>query len=283
MNPAARIRRFLQTAALAVLAGYAWLSFSGKLPYSTLLWDEYLLSDSIQALTGLDWSGYATGWAARRGVEWMSWMSGAIFLLAFLAVLAGKRFRWGKYPVFASVVLLLLVAALHGVDKIFFTVQFAEYTLQWGCLLLWHSAECSQERDLRRIYTWGAVAAAATFAAHGLYALNVFPRPGHFTAMTMQILRVSEGGAAAFLSIMGALDLAAALGVLLPWALARRIGLGYMVAWGLSTTAARYVAHVHFHLPWWPHTLLEWTPEVLIRFPHFLTPLSLWYFKNTNA
>ncbi len=283
MNPAAPIRRFLQTAVLAVLAGYAWLSFSGKLPYSTLLWDEYLLSDRIEALTGLDWSRYATGLTARRGIEWVGWIGGAIFSLTFGAVLIGRRFPYIRYLLYPSVLLLVLVAVLHGVDKIFFTVQFAEYTLQWGCLLLWYSAERSQERDLHRIYIWGAVAAAATFAAHGLYALNVFPRPGQFTAMTMQILQVSERGSAMFLSVMGALDLVAALGILLPWALARRIGLWYMVVWGLLTAAARYVAHVHFQLPWWPRTLLEWTPEVLIRFPHFLAPLSLLYLKKTSA
>ncbi len=280
MNPAVRIRRLLQTAALAVLAGYAWLSFSGKLPYSTLLWNEYLLSDTIHALTGLGWSEYATGWVALRGMEWLGWIGGIIFLLAFVAVLVGGRLHWGKYLVFTSVILLLLVAVLHGVDKIFFIVQFAEYTLQWGSLLLWYSAERSQERNLRHIYTWGAAAAAATFAAHGLYALNIFPRPGHFTAMTMQILHVSEGAAATFLSIMGALDLVAALAVLLPWTLARRISLVYMIVWGLLTAIARYAAHVHFQLPWWPRALQEWTPEVLIRFPHFLAPLSLWYLKK---
>jgi hypothetical protein len=38
---------------------------------------------------------------------------------------------------------------------------------------------------------------------------------------------------------------------------------------------ARWVAHVDFGLPWWAAAIAEWTPEVLIRFPHFLVPLFL--------
>ena len=57
------------------------------------------------------------------------------------------------------------------------------------------------------------VAIAVTFISHGLYALNYYPRPGHFTEMVMDILGVKEATAILFLNVAGILDFVIAVGI----------------------------------------------------------------------
>lgn len=148
-----------------------------------------------------------------------------------------------------------------------------EYALQWGTPLF--LAGWLLAKNENRIM-WGIrIAAAVTFAAHGLYALGAVPRPGNFIEMTMTILQVSQDTAAHILTVAGLADWLAAVLIILPFPKWQRTALVYMVVWGLLTTLARWVAHVHFDLPWWPQTFLVWTPEVLIRTSHFLVPLAL--------
>lgn len=47
------------------------------------------------------------------------------------------------------------------------------------------------------------IAAALTFAAHGLYAMGYYPVPLNFRMMTTEILSISEEGSLRFLEIFG--------------------------------------------------------------------------------
>jgi hypothetical protein len=281
MAPAKYSRIFwpLSIAAVALFIGYAWLCFSGKTPHYVFFWDEKLLGGFVSNWLGMSWDDYATNPAVSRNIDRFISATGVFFLLCSAAVFGLRRF-----PALAQTLLILgsvqilMLAVLHGIDRHFFLVQFSEYALQWACpLLLIAAARWDGLRAVskQKVLFFMRVAAAVTFAAHGLYAAGVFPRPGHFTEMTMSILKISEGSAVQFLIVVGILDLIVAAALFVPLKRMQMTALGYMVLWGFLTAMARWVAHVDFGLPWWAAAIAEWTPEVLIRFPHFLVPLFL--------
>ncbi len=270
-HPEQLVFRLLQISVAATLAGYAWLCFAGKVPYSALLWNEPLLAPWLKNVLGIDWASYSTSYYPIKVLEIVS--GGFLSVSLLVVVLFLGKSGLSKILLGISTFFLLINAVLYGIDRIFFFVQFAEYALQWSSplfLLAWVNNRANHAKFLNYAF----LACAITFAAHGLYALGVFPRPAQFVEMTMSILRLSENGAVHLLIIAGYLDILVALLVLVPSRIVRTTALSYMVVWGFLTTAARWVAHVKLHLPWWPDTLLEWTPEVLVRFPHFLAPLA---------
>ncbi|HFC01090.1 MAG TPA: hypothetical protein ENJ53_09830 [Phaeodactylibacter sp.] len=116
------------------------------------------------------------------------------------------------------------------------------------------------------------VATAITFVSHGLYALNYYPRPGHFTQMVIDILGVSEVSAGQFLTGAGILDFAIAIGIFIPQKFGKTM-LWIAVLWGFCTTMARIFGH--FYLDMMEDTLTMWTHEAMYRMPHFLIPLAI--------
>lgn len=264
----------LQLAAVLTLFGYAWLCFTGKAPLPVLYWNEQWLSSTVQILSGMSWEAYLASPATARFWQWVEWGMGSLLALSAISVIGSKFIpRISAAFLFAGAFIILLFSVLYGFDKIFFWAQTPEYALQWGSPMLLAVGLLSKNKS--RILTGLRIATAIIFAAHGLYALGLAPRPGNFIEMTMSILPVSQSTAGHFLSLAGILDVVVAILVLLPFPKWQRAALFYMVFWGLLTTLARWVAHVHFDLPWWPQTFLAWTPEVLIRTSHFLIPLAL--------
>jgi hypothetical protein len=264
----------LQIAAVLTLFGFAWLCFTGKSPLAVLYWNEQWLSSIVQTLSGMSWKEYLASPATARFWQWVEWGMGSLLALSAISVIGSKFIsRISAAFLFAGAFIILLFSVLYGFDKIFIWVQTPEYALQWGTPMLLAVWLLSNNKS--RILSGLRIAAAITFAAHGLYALGLAPRPGNFIEMTMSILPVSQSTAGHFLTLAGILDVVVAILVLLPFPKWQRVALVYMVFWGLLTTLARWAAHVHFDLPWWPQTFLAWTPEVLIRTSHFLIPLAL--------
>jgi len=273
-QPSSNFFFFFQIAAVLTLLGYAWLCFTGKTPLSVLYWNEQWLSGAVQVLSGMTWKAYLASPATARFWQWVEWGMGILMVISAISVIGVKRIpRISAAFLFAGAFIILLFSVLYGFDKIFIWVQTPEYALQWGTPMLLAIGLLTKNQF--RILSGLRIVAAITFAAHGLYALGIVPRPGNFVEMTMSILHVSQNTAGHFLTIAGAIDLLAAVLVLIPFPKWQRAALMYMVIWGLLTTLARWAAYVHFDLPWWPQTLLAWTPEVLIRTSHFLIPLAL--------
>ena len=262
----------LQVAAVSVLWGYACLCFLEKPPFSAFFWNEDLISPWLF----IPWDAWISEYADDRFLKNVSRITGFWLLIAGFALLFVRKIPRPAYFLgFSGAAILCGIAVLNGMDKIFFTVQFAEYMLQWGSPLFLIFAWRNKVWPLWFIRFMKA-AAAITFAAHGLYAMGVFPRPGHFVEMTMSILHVEEGSAIQFLNLAGWLDLVVATLIWIPRQNLQRVAFAYMVFWGTLTTLARWVAHVHPELPWWRESLIAWTPEVMVRLPHFLIPLVLW-------
>lgn len=117
------------------------------------------------------------------------------------------------------------------------------------------------------------VTLALCFVGHGIYALNLSPLPADFLIMTMNLTHLSEEGALSFLSLMGTLDLMAAIGLFLPIHEIRRSALIYMMIWGLLTALARPLGQPMVSLL---SHLVQWGPECIWRLTHALIPLWLW-------
>ncbi|UTW64317.1 hypothetical protein KFE98_09315 [bacterium SCSIO 12741] len=117
----------------------------------------------------------------------------------------------------------------------------------------------------------GLILATLTFAGHGLFALNWYPRPGIFIDMVIRAFHCSESSAELFLMVIGVLDLS--LIFLVAFKKTRKYALWYMVIWGLLTALARPL--FNFDPQFASATLAQWIPEALIRAPHFLIPLWL--------
>ena len=73
---------------------------------------------------------------------------------------------------------------------------------------------------------------ALCFIGHGLYALDIAPLPAEFVNMTMQITHLTEESSRYFLSLIGCLDLMAAIIIYIPIHEFRRSALLYMMVWG---------------------------------------------------
>ena len=111
------------------------------------------------------------------------------------------------------------------------------------------------------------------FIGHGVFALGYFPVPADFVVMTMNILRLSEANAFTFLTLVGSLDLLAALLIWLPIRELRRGAIIYMVVWGALTALARPLGLPSSSA--FEHLIL-WGPEGLWRLSHALVPLWIW-------
>jgi len=262
----------LLLASISVCWGYAILCVLEKIPFSAFFWNENLL----RPILFTSWESWISDYANGSFLKVFSMITGIWLLAAGFAILWIRQFpRTAYFFVISGTVVILKIAVLFGVEKIFFAVQFAEHMLQWGSplfiVIAWRHT-----RWPPKLITFMKASVAITFAAHGLYALDVFPRPGHFVAMIMTILDLKEGAAIQFLNLAGWLDLIVAAMVWIPLKGLQRPALFYMVIWGTLTTLARWVAHVHPHLPWWGESMAAWTPEVMVRLPHILVPLVLW-------
>lgn len=111
------------------------------------------------------------------------------------------------------------------------------------------------------------------FIGHGLYALDIAPLPTDFVNMTMQILHIEEANARSFLTIVGSLDLLAALLIFIPIHELRRSALIYMMIWGGLTALARPLGQPF--LSFLDH-MIQWGPECIWRLTHAVIPLWLW-------
>lgn len=113
-----------------------------------------------------------------------------------------------------------------------------------------------------------AAATAVTFIMHGIEAILAHPgfidmTLGVAQQLSFGLIALSETQARYLLLVVGILDIAAALGLLL---LRNKAALCWVVAWGLFTAALRCLNYGHGGLP-----------DAIIRLPHGLLPLLLWH------
>ncbi len=262
----------IQLATVSVFLGRAWQHWRWDAPFRTLLWDEQWMSPIISGLFGWNWIEYIQNPAVDQFIQGSIRGVGVLYFLCALAALGIKKLpRISRIVLWMGAFSLILLALLYCKERFFSVGQFFEYSLQCGSplLLIYLSKKASPSKNLLLAVK---LAIAATFTAHGLYALGYYPRPVHFMEMTMNILGVGEESAILFLNAAGVLDLIISFGIFLPWRWAKYC-LGYAVFWGLATTVARVWAY--FNWEWLGAILEQWLHESVMRFPHFLIPLAV--------
>jgi len=262
----------LQVATFAVFIGRGWQHWRWDAPYRALLWDEQWMSGIIRTLLSIEWASYIHAPVVEQYIQWsIKGMGVFYFVCAIAALLIKKIPSIAKPLLWLGGVSLLFLAGLYCKERFFSIGQFFEYTLQFGSpfLLLYLAKPNSISSNLILVVK---IAIAATFTAHGLYALGYYPRPVHFMEMTMNILGVEEANAVRFLNTAGILDFIISVGIFLPWRWAK-YSLLYAVGWGFATSLARLWAH--FHWNWMGDFLVQWLHEFVMRFPHFLIPLAV--------
>ena len=265
----------LAVAAVATFGGHAYEYLCFDSPLRVLLWDEGLLSGGLARLAGVAWADYLADARAPALVAGVTVATGLLWAAAAVACACSLRSpsRWTRVTVAAGWGALLIHAALVTRDHFSHLAQLLEFGIQLAAppLLLVASVRGIGAEASGRLRRGGLVAVAVTFAAHGLYAVGVYPVPGHFVDLTLAILGGGEAAARTFLLVVGALDL-----LLLPLLLARATrayALAYATAWGLLTAAARAVAGFDADFP--AATLHRHLFATVFRLGHGLLPLAL--------
>ncbi|GAA4827959.1 hypothetical protein [Algivirga pacifica] len=248
-------------------------------PFRTFFWDEALLKPVVEGLFRVNWHYYVTSPVMDSWINGMVTGTGVLYIMAAIAVFFLKADQPYKYVakgiVLFSGVGLFILAVLYSKEKFFQLGQLLEYSAQVGTpfLLLYMT---QKERKFPVLVAKGLV--ALTFVCHGLYAVGFYPLPGSFVDMTIQTLHVTEGQAKVFLHIAGVLDFVVAIGIFVPRV--AQTMLLYMAFWGGVTSLARITGH--FQEAFLFDTISYWCPQMLLRVPHALLPLTLyWHLKQS--
>ncbi len=269
----------VQLAAISVFLGRAWQHIFWDVPYRSLLWDEELMSYILPWFSNTPYEDFITNVdnddAIQHVVEGIGWF---YLVCAVVAIFIKKIPRVFSYILWIGTASLVFLAFLYCKERFYQLGQFWEYILQFGSpiflFVLWKKQYISE----KLIFAM-KVAIAITFIAHGLYALNFYPRPGNFIQMVIDILGVNESTAIIFLNVAGVLDFAIAIGIFLKGKI-RDAALLYAIFWGLATSIARIWSHLYIDML--EDTLMVWVHEAVYRMPHFLIPLAVYYFYKKS-
>ncbi|MEM6967695.1 MAG: hypothetical protein AAF573_23235, partial [Bacteroidota bacterium] len=251
----------------------AWQHIFWDAPFRTVLWDEAWMNAILPLFSSMTYEDFITNLdiddAIQSSIRATGWF---YFLCALVAIFIKKIPKVLTYLLWLGSLSLMVLAFLYCKEKFFQWGQFWEYSLQFSSPLflffLWKN-----QNVIDRLILWMKITIAITFVSHGLYALNYYPRPGHFTQMTISILNVSEANAVTFLNIAGILDFLLAIGLFLNKKIVK-LSLAYAIFWGFATTMARIVAHVSFDMM--EEGLMMWAYQSVYRIPHFLIPLAVY-------
>lgn len=112
---------------------------------------------------------------------------------------------------------------------------------------------------------------AVTFLGHGLFAANIYPRPGYFVDMMSKAFGLTQEMAENALLVIGVVDVLCLLLIFLKPT--QKSILVYMIFWGFFTALARPI--FNFSTVFLEESLIIWIPEFLKRGTHFLVPLAL--------
>jgi hypothetical protein len=165
-----------------------------------------------------------------------------------------------------------MLSLLLTKEKFYHIPMFFEHTIQFSTPFLLLSFIKYQKTSKLVLHL--KIAIALTFTCHGLYAIGIlYPLPGNFVTMCLNILPISETTAIRFLFIAGILDFAVAILLFIPrlW----KFALLYAILWGFLTALARVVGPFSFDFTW--QSLHQNLYQTVYRIPHGLIPLLLYF------
>ncbi|NQY04676.1 MAG: hypothetical protein HRT68_00355 [Flavobacteriaceae bacterium] len=279
MNSSQKIK-LLKWASFLIFIGRGYQYLFWDAPFRAFLWDESLLEPVVNSLLDMSWQEYASNLTFDKRVNIAITINGFLFLIAGIASLLinEKNKKWLRIPIFIGGVFLVILSLLLTKEKFYHLAMFFEHAIQFGTpfALLYYLKNESKPKLLFVL----KILIAFTFTCHGIYALGkVYPMPGDFVTMTINILPITEASAIKFLFVAALLDFLVALLIFIPKT--AKIALIYAGIWGLLTALARIVANFSFDFPW--QTLHQNLYHVIYRIPHGLIPIIVFLILNKNG
>jgi len=259
----------LRLGACLCFAGWTWVHFYWEGPYGVILWQDttHALAESL----GINWDAFV-GTGADDGLvqKWIAWTWWLYLGCMVLTITVRGTSRIQMVALVGGGGLLTILAYARYLQAQRQFPMFLEHGGQILIPVLLVMALALGARHKVTVVT-AIVALVATFAGHGFYALDLWPMPANFPAMTSVILGVEYETARGILRIAGILDFVVCLGVCIP-AVRRSCAL-YAAIWGFLTAIARPVAGMSPDLNYWGAD--QFLHEAVLRAPHFLVPLYL--------
>jgi hypothetical protein len=250
------------------LFGRAWQHLFWETPYREFLWNGKLMAKPIKWLFNLSWNDYMTNPTSDLVIEWISYSLGIIFLLTSIIVWLPKRIKLINVSLITSLLLQIPYVWLHFLGYAFNTLQLFEFALQIGApiaLLL----TLNRKLSIKGLSKYLVIIIAATYTAHGLYAMNILPLPQSFIQMTITGFGVSNSVAKQILWYAGFIDVLLSIAIFFPRSI-NKWALLYAIAWGFATAFARIYCNVYAFDFW--NSLSQWHFQFLVRNAHFMMP-----------
>jgi hypothetical protein len=274
------IKIILISCALVLFGRFYQFFFFGS-PYRAFLWDESLLSPLVTKFYD-SWNAYAIDPVINHRIELLTKIVAVVFLITSIISLFWfriKSMRLKKSFVWMSFIFFLFMALSMFKEKNYAWLPVFELSIQLCPLLLLTFWDNFEKLNTSFLVNFLKVAIALTFIPHGLFAMGVFPVPGHFVDMTISILKITEDNARIFLWVVGCLDVVGSILIFVSFRFSKII-LYYFVFWGLVTAFARiYVGFIPELAGMTIHNSLFLT---IYRLPHGLVPLATLYLIQIN-
>jgi len=264
-----RLTLVLRIGAFLCLAGWTWTHLYWEGPYGALLWHE--TTYSIADWFGVSWDEFV-GTGANDGLvqRWIGRIGWLYLACTILTLTSNRRSRYQWLGLVAASGLLAFMSYAKYVKADQQLPMLIEHGGQVLIPTLLAMALALGPRHKVTVVT-AVIAFVMTFAGHGSFALNLWPTPATFYAMTTVILGVEYETAQWLLRAAGVLDFLVCLGIFIPWV--RRPCVLYAAVWGLLTALARPVSGMATDLNYWGADL--YLHEAVLRAPHVLIPLYL--------
>ncbi|GAA3575785.1 hypothetical protein [Snuella lapsa] len=259
----------LKLSAFFVFFGRGYEHLFWDAPFRTLLWDQNLLSPLVENIFGVKWEDYVTNLEADFTIQSIIKSVGVFYIVCSIASLLvnEKTNKFIRTVLFAGGVCLFFLTILQTKGRAYQSAMFFEHAIQVGSpflLLYYHRI------NYKKLLVSIKVLVSLTFLSHGLYAMgDVYPLPGNFVTMTLNILPVvTESWAKQFLYVAGVIDVVVAIAVFFPKL--TKYAFLYAVLWGLLTAFARIMSGLTYDISL--SITHQYLYATLYRIPHGLIP-----------
>lgn len=264
------ITLLLKISCFFIFIGRAYQFLFWDAPYRSLLWDQDLLEPIVTNLFHNSWQAYVTSLKVDTFIQQLITTTGVLYVIcAFIALFINQNSnRWIRSVLFFGGSNLLLLSFLITKEKFYHTTMFFEHSLQFSTpFLLLYFLKTNNQQQLVRFLK---AAIAITFICHGIYAIGaLYPLPGNFVTMTLNILPLPETTAKQLLFVMGILDFIIAICLYIPKC--TKPALVYAFIWGTLTAFARILSPLTHELSL--SIFHQYFYLVIYRIPHGLAPL----------
>lgn len=245
------------------LMSISLLHFLVDPPFRAFLWDENLYN---LFFTGYD--RYLSDIANSNNITNLS--LSVAFVLAITALLEVLN-KPNRFLRSLSFFYIFFYCFLVFKDRNYLAPIFIEHFSKWIFAGIFLFQFMKSEFSIK-------TAIAFTFIGHGTLACGIFPIPGNFLDMVLQLTPLSYEQAEWFLINIGVLDIAFALFLFIKPL--EKVALWYCLIWGLLTALARPVFALSIGS--YDQFVIEGIIGFLVRFPHFWLPLMLLRVNEKN-